>query len=74
MNSVKYLSEIEVPTYYGINMSIKKPELHISADSSPKVYDCRASELPKTIRQKSHLSLVKVDKHHLKKNACQSQN
>ena len=33
INSDKYLSEIEVPRYYRINMSIKKPELHIFADS-----------------------------------------
>ena len=42
INSVKYLSEIEVPRYYGINMSIKKPELHIFADSSSKAYGCAA--------------------------------
>ena len=42
INSVKYLSEIEVPRYYGINMSFKKPGLHIFADSSPKAYGCAA--------------------------------
>ena len=40
INSVKYLSEIEVPRYYEINMSTKKPELHIFADSSSKAYGC----------------------------------
>ena len=42
ISSVKYFSEIEVPSYYGINMSIKKPELHIFADSSSKAYGCAA--------------------------------
>ena len=42
INSVKYLSEIEVLRYYGINVSIKKPDLHIFADSSSKAYGCAA--------------------------------
>ena len=40
INSVKYLSKIEVPRYYGINMPVKKPALHIFVDSSSKDYYC----------------------------------
>ena len=29
INSVKYVSKIQVPRYCGNNMSIKKPEIHI---------------------------------------------
>ena len=42
INNVKYLSEIEIPRYYGINMSVKKLELHIFADSLLKAYGCAA--------------------------------
>ena len=40
ISSVKYL--IELLRYYGINMSIKKPDLRIFADSSSKAYGCSA--------------------------------
>ena len=40
INSVQYLSKIEVPRYCGIEMSIKKPELHSFADSSSKAFGC----------------------------------
>ena len=42
INSVSYLSEVEAPRYHGINMSTKKPELHIFADSSSKADSCAA--------------------------------
>ena len=77
INSGKYFSEIEISRYYGINMSIKKPGLNIFADSSSKTCVCAAyfsSKSLKTKKQKFRLSLVKVDKRHLKKNVCQSQN
>ena len=38
INSVKHLSQIEVPRYCGTNMSVKKSELHIFVDSSSKAY------------------------------------
>ena len=42
INSVKYLSKIEFSRYYRINISVKKPELHIFADSLSNAYDCTA--------------------------------
>ena len=63
INSVKYVSKIQIPKYYGNNMSIKKPETHIFFMNHQKLtVALLTSELPKKqINQKFHWSLVKVD-------------
>ena len=62
INSVKYVSKIQVPKYYGNNMSIKKPETHIFFMNQKLTVALLTSELPKKKKnQKFHWSLVKVD-------------
>ena len=63
INSVKYVSKIQVPKYYGNNMSIKKPETHIFFMNRQKLtVALLTSELPgKKKNQKFYWSLAKVD-------------
>ena len=51
INSVKYLSKIEVLRYYGINMSVKKPELHILLTQYVFQPICFGRDLLKSIYQ-----------------------